>query len=82
MKLVLDIETQNSFKDIGGKANLSLLKISLVGAYWYPENKFLTFMEQELAGLEEFIAGDELHDQIRVGGIFVDRDNARHMRTA
>ena len=60
MKLVLDIETQNSFKDIGGKANLSLLKISLVGAYWYPENKFLTFMEQELAGLEELIKKSEL----------------------
>ncbi len=60
MKLVLDIETQNSFKDIGGKANLNLLKISLVGAYWYPENKFLTFMENELPHLEELLKKSEL----------------------
>lgn len=60
MKLIIDIETQNSFKDIGGKANLSLLKISLVGAYWYPENKFLIFMADELDQLFELMKKAEL----------------------
>lgn len=60
MKLILDIETQNSFQDIGGKANLSLLKISLVGAYWYPENKFMVFMADELDKLKELIIKAEL----------------------
>ncbi|MBU4360754.1 ribonuclease H-like domain-containing protein [Candidatus Parcubacteria bacterium] len=60
MKLVLDIETQNSFKDIGGKSNLKALKISLVGAYWYEDNKFLTFMEDELDELGKLIKQAEL----------------------
>lgn len=60
MKLVLDIETQNSFQDIGGKANLKLLKISLVGVYVYGLNKFLTFMEEELDKLEELLKQAEL----------------------
>jgi len=59
MKLVLDIETQNSFKDIGGKSNLKALKISLVGVYWYGSNKFLTFMEDELDELEKLINSAE-----------------------
>ncbi len=60
MKLVLDLETQNSFQDIGGKANLNLLKISVVGAYWYPENKFLTFLTNELPLLEDLLKKAEL----------------------
>ncbi|HPI67077.1 MAG TPA: ribonuclease H-like domain-containing protein [bacterium] len=60
MKLIIDIETQNSFQDIGGKANLSLLKISLVGAYWYPENKFMVFMAEELDKLKELINRAEM----------------------
>ncbi|HPA25591.1 MAG TPA: ribonuclease H-like domain-containing protein [bacterium] len=60
MKLVLDIETQNSFKDIGGKANLSLLKISLVGVYNYATNEYSTFLEPELDQLEELLKHSEL----------------------
>ena len=55
MKLVLDIETQNSFKEVGGKANLNLLKISLVVVYSYFEKRFLVFMENELDKLGELI---------------------------
>ena len=60
MKLVIDIETQNSFKDIGGKTNLGALKVSLVGAYLYGEDKFLTFMEDEMEKLGELIKKAEL----------------------
>jgi DEAD/DEAH box helicase domain-containing protein len=55
MKLVLDIETQNSFQDIGGKSDLSLLKVSVAVAYWYPEDKFYTFTESEMDQLENLI---------------------------
>lgn len=60
MKLVLDIETQNSFQDIGGKSNLNLLKISLVGAYWYGDNQYYTFLEDELDKLLPFLQAAKL----------------------
>ena len=60
MKLVLDIETQQSFKDIGGKPNLSLLKISLVGIYRYDNNQYYAFMENELDRLGELLQKSEL----------------------
>ncbi|HAQ05716.1 TPA: helicase [Candidatus Azambacteria bacterium] len=55
--LVLDIETQNSFFDVGGKQNLALLKVSVVGVYSYDANGFFTFEEPELAELERMISG-------------------------
>jgi len=60
MKLVLDLETQNSFQEIGGKSNLALLKISVVGAYWYGDGRYYTFGEGELDKLEEFLKKAEL----------------------
>ncbi len=60
MKLVLDIETQNSFQEVGGKSNLDQLKISLVGAYWYGDDKYYTFLENELDKLAELIHQAEL----------------------
>jgi DEAD/DEAH box helicase domain-containing protein len=55
MKLVLDIETQNSFQDIGGKSDLSLLKVSLAVAYNYDDDKFYAFTESEMDKLENLI---------------------------
>lgn len=60
MKLVLDLETQNSFKEIGGKSNLNLLKISLVGVYNYSTNEYLSFLENELDSLKELLKSAEL----------------------
>jgi len=60
MKLVLDIETQNSFKEIGGKSNLNLLKVSLVGVYNYSDNKYYSFLEHEMDKLKELLAQAEL----------------------
>lgn len=60
MKLVIDIETQNSFKEVGGKSNLDQLKISLVGAYWYGDGKYYTFLENELDKLSELIQQADL----------------------
>ncbi|MBU0531659.1 MAG: ribonuclease H-like domain-containing protein [Candidatus Uhrbacteria bacterium] len=46
-EIVFDIETQNTFDDIGGyKPNL--LKISLIGVYFYETDQYEAFMWDEL----------------------------------
>jgi len=47
-KLVIDIETKNTFQDVGGYENLTKLKISFVGVYSYKQNAYLSFFENEL----------------------------------
>lgn len=49
-EIVLDIETSNSFADVG-KYDPSLLKVSLVGVYSYAQDKYLSFLEPELPKL-------------------------------
>jgi hypothetical protein len=49
-EVVLDIETQNSFADVGG-ANHDKLKISLVGVYWYETDAYESFLEPDLPTL-------------------------------
>lgn len=47
-KLVIDIETKNTFQDVGGYENLTKLDISFVGVYSYKQNAYLSFFEDEL----------------------------------
>lgn len=47
-KLVLDIETSNTFADVGGHRNLKELKVSLIGAYSYSEDRYFAFDEHEI----------------------------------
>lgn len=47
-KLVIDIETKNTFQDVGGYENLTKLDISFVGAYSYKQDAYLSFFEDEL----------------------------------
>ncbi len=49
-ELVLDIETANSFADVG-KYDPSLLKVSLVGVYSYATDKYESFLEPDLPKL-------------------------------
>jgi DEAD/DEAH box helicase domain-containing protein len=58
-KIVLDLETKNSFEDVGGR-NLDLLKISVVGVYDYSVNEYITFEEDELERLEEMLKRADL----------------------
>ncbi|MEJ0020958.1 MAG: ribonuclease H-like domain-containing protein [Candidatus Doudnabacteria bacterium] len=55
-KIVLDLETQKSFAEVGGFGKNHLLKVSVVGVYSYPLNKFLTFAEDELYRLGEMLS--------------------------
>lgn len=49
-EIVLDIETSNSFADVG-KYDPSLLKVSLVGVYSYATDTYDAFFEHELPKL-------------------------------
>lgn len=54
-KIVLDLETQKDFNEVGGRHNLHLVKISVVGIYDYSDGKYKTFEEKELPQLEEIL---------------------------
>lgn len=60
-KIVLDLETQNSFADVGGRGNNKLLKVSVCGVYFYETNNYLTYEEKELPKLASLLAAaDEI----------------------
>lgn len=50
--LVLDLETQKSFKDVGGKSNLEKLKISVAGVYDYLTDQYIAYEEKEVMKFE------------------------------
>ncbi|MBI4355819.1 MAG: WYL domain-containing protein [Candidatus Omnitrophica bacterium] len=54
-KLVLDLETQKAFDDVGGRGNAALLKVSLVGVYRYATEEYVTFEEAQLPQLEALL---------------------------
>ncbi|MDP3003958.1 MAG: ribonuclease H-like domain-containing protein [Candidatus Azambacteria bacterium] len=58
--IVLDIETQNLFSDVGGKENLAKLLLSVAGVYSYANNSFLTFTEKELPAFENLLKRTDL----------------------
>jgi len=59
MKLVLDIETQNSFQEAGSRQDMSLLKVSVAACYWYQDDKYYVFFEDELDSLKNLISQAE-----------------------
>ena len=55
--LVFDIETQNFFTDPGvGRDNFGALKISVVCAYSYAEDRYFSFEEHEMPAAAELFA--------------------------
>jgi DEAD/DEAH box helicase domain-containing protein len=49
-EIVLDIETKNTFQDVGAY-NPALLEISLIGCYFYETDTCETFLEEDLPKL-------------------------------
>jgi len=49
-EVVLDIETRNTFQDVGAY-NPSLLQVSLVGCYFYETDTYEAFLEEDLPKL-------------------------------
>lgn len=50
-KIVLDLETQKEFAEVGGRGKPHLLKVSVCGIYDYAQNKYLIYEERELPKL-------------------------------
>lgn len=58
-KLVFDIETKNTFQDVGA-GRTDLLEVSVVGVYSYNEDKYYCFGEDELDKLGEMLQNAHL----------------------
>lgn len=54
-KIVLDLETQNAFSDVGGRNKNHLLKVSVCGVYDYSQDKYTCFTEGEMPKLAELL---------------------------
>jgi DEAD/DEAH box helicase domain-containing protein len=50
-KIVLDLETQKSFEDVGGRGKNHLMKVSVCGIYDYSLDRYSIFEEHELPRL-------------------------------
>jgi DEAD/DEAH box helicase domain-containing protein len=54
-ELVFDIETKQSFQEVGGKHNMHLLGVSVVGVYNYADDSFVCYEEKDFPALEELL---------------------------
>ncbi len=54
-KIVFDIETKNTFADVGGDQNIDKLEVSVVGVYSYDKDEYICFDENELDELGRFL---------------------------
>lgn len=50
-KIVFDIETKNTFQDVGGDRNTDKLEVSVVGTYSYDKDEYYCFDENEFEAL-------------------------------
>lgn len=54
-EIVLDLETEKEFKEVGGKDNMHLLGISVVGVYQYDSDSFRAYEKEEFPALEQIL---------------------------
>lgn len=52
-RIVFDIETKNSFADVGGEKNVKKLEVSVVGVYSYEQNQYFIFDENEFSQIND-----------------------------
>lgn len=70
--IIFDIETKLSFQEVGGKDNMDKLGVSVLGAYFYSNEKYRTFEEHELPEFEKIIRDLAHKKQGRVIGFNID----------
>ena len=58
--IVLDLESQKTFDEVGGQHNRHLLGVSLVGIYSYNRDKYRGFREEEFGELLKILQTAEL----------------------
>ncbi|HUJ79345.1 MAG TPA: ribonuclease H-like domain-containing protein [Nitrospiria bacterium] len=51
-RLVIDLETQHTFEEVGGRDRLEALKVSVLGLYSYAADRFQIYRESDLKDLE------------------------------
>ncbi len=56
-KIVLDLETQKEFAEVGGRSAYSKLRVSVCGIYSYAQDQYLCFDETTLVRLGELLQG-------------------------
>ena len=54
-RLVLDLETKRSFDEVGGAHNKAQLGVSVVGVYFYEDDRFAAYREDRFGELEEVL---------------------------
>lgn len=54
-KIVLDLETQKAFDEVGGRGKNHLLKVSVVGIYDYSQDRYQVFREHEIPKLSSLL---------------------------
>ncbi len=59
-KIVFDIETKNTFEDVGGQANIAKLEASVIGAYSYQRDEYRAFEEKEFPELGSWLQSAHL----------------------
>lgn len=55
--VVIDIETKNTFFDVGGQDNIGDLEMSVAVAYSYAANQYMSFWEGDLPELGKLLQG-------------------------
>ena len=58
-KIVLDLETQKEFAEVGGRGKNHLLKVSVCGIYEYATGKYSIYTESELHRLGELLQNSD-----------------------
>jgi len=66
--LVIDVETKNTFFEVGGENHLKKLNVSLACVYSYNQDKFLSFWEEDFPRL-----GDLLRESRLIVGFSISR---------
>lgn len=59
-KIVLDLETQKSFDEVGGFGKNHLLKVSVCGVYSSKDDKYYCFPENEMNKVEDMLSEADL----------------------
>ncbi len=59
-EIVLDLETEKEFREVGGKENMHLLGVSVVGVYRYDKDLFYAYEKDEFTALESILEACEL----------------------
>lgn len=59
-RLVIDIETKNTFEEVGGQDKLLDLEMSFVGAYSYNQDRYFGFFEHEFEKMAPILKGADL----------------------